>query len=282
VSGTAVAFAARDGYRLAGTLFRPRTPNRRAVLFQAAAGVKQEFYGKFAEYLASRGFAAFTFDYRGIGRSRPAKLRGFKARMRDWAEKDIGGALDYLARATHGARLIGIGHSFGALAFGLVPGNERYVAALTVGAQSGYWKHWRGTGRLGMWFLTHVLLPGLSRLLGYFPARRFGQGEDLPAGVAIEWASWCRHPRYIVGALGAQDAYARFAAPIRAYAIADDSHAPPAAVEAFLAFYPNAVRKLERVDPAQLGGGPIGHFGFFRERFKDTLWKEAADWMEGR
>ena len=282
MSGTAVEFAARDGYRLAGTLYRPRTPNRRAVLFQAAAGVKQEFYGKFAEYLAGRGFAALIFDYRGIGRSRPPKLRGFKARMRDWAEKDIGGALDYLARATHGARLIGIGHSFGALAFGLVPGNERYVAAMAVGAQSGYWKHWRGTGRAGMWFLTHVLLPGVSRLHGHFPSRLFGQGEDLPAGVAIEWASWCRHPRYIVGALGAQDAYARFAAPMRAYAIADDSYAPPASVEAFLEFYPNAVRKLERVDPAQAGGGPIGHFGFFRERFKDTLWKDAADWMEGR
>jgi predicted alpha/beta hydrolase len=251
------------------------------VLFQAAAGVKQEYYGKFAAYLAGRGFAALTFDYRGIGRSRPAKLRGFKARMRDWAEKDIGGALDYLARATHGARLIGIGHSFGALAFGLVPGNERYVAVMAVGAQSGYWKHWRGKSRLGMWFLTHVLLPGVSRLHGYFPSRLFGQGEDLPAGVAIEWASWCRHPGYIVGALGAQDAYARFAAPIRAYAIADDSYAPPAAVEAFLEFYPNAVRKLERVDPAQAGGGPIGHFGFFRERLKDTLWKEAAEWMEG-
>jgi predicted alpha/beta hydrolase len=279
VSGTAVEFAARDGYRLAGTLYRPRTPNRRAVLFQAAAGVKQEFYGKFAEYLAERGFAALTFDYRGIGRSRPPKLRGFKARMRDWAEKDIGGALDYLARATHGARLIGIGHSFGGQAFGIVPGNERYVAAMTVGSQSGYWKHWRGSGRLGMWFLTHVVLPGMSRVYGYVPSRIFGQGEDLPAGVAIEWARWCRHPGYLVGALGAQEAYARFAAPIRAYAIADDSYAPPAAVEAFLEFYPNAPRAVEKVAP-EAHGGPIGHFGFFRERFKDTLWNEAAVWME--
>jgi predicted alpha/beta hydrolase len=132
-----------------------------------------------------------------------------------------------------------------------------------------------------MWFLTHVLLPGMSRLCGYVPARVFGQGEDLPAGVAREWASWCRHPGYIVGALGAQAAYARFAAPIRAYAVADDGYAPPAAVEAFLQFYPNAPRKVEKVAPEQLGG-PIGHFGFFRERFKDSLWKQAADWMEGR
>jgi predicted alpha/beta hydrolase len=240
--------------------------------------VKQEYYGKFAEYLAGRGFAALIFDYRGIGRSAPPKLRGFQACMRDWAEKDIGGALDYLARATHGARLIGIGHSFGGQVFGIVPDNERYVAAMTVGSQSGYWKHWRGAGRAGMWLVTHVLLPGLSRLHGYFPARRFGQGEDMPAGVAREWASWCRHPGYVVGALGAAEAYARFTAPIRVYAVADDGYAPPAAVEAFLGFYPNAPHRVEKVDPAQHGGA-IGHFGFFRERHRETLWRDAADWL---
>jgi predicted alpha/beta hydrolase len=281
VSATAVEFPARDGYRLAGTLYRPQTPNRRAVLFQAAAGVPQEYYGRLAAYLATRGFAALTFDYRGIGRSRPARLRGFQARMRDWAEKDIAGALDYLARASHSARVIGLGHSFGGQAFGIVPGNERYVAAVTVGSQSGYWRHWRGAGRAGMWLVTHALLPGLSHGLGYLPARWLGQGEDLPAGVAREWASWCRHPGYIVGALGAQDAYARFTAPIRLYAIGDDAYAPPPAAEAFLGFYPNAPRQRIDVDPRQ-HGGPIGHFGFFRERFRDSLWKDTADWMESR
>jgi predicted alpha/beta hydrolase len=118
----------------------------------------------------------------------------------------------------------------------------------------------------------------MSRLCGYVPARVFGQGEDLPAGVAREWASWCRHPAYIVGALGAQEAYARFTAPIRVVAVADDSYAPPAAVEAFLEFYPNAPRKRIDVDPAQ-HGGPIGHFGFFRERFRESLWTEAVDWL---
>lgn len=283
MSGTPVEFAARDGYRLAGTLHRPRTPNRRAVLIQAASGVKQEYYGKFAAYLATRGFAALTFDYRGIGRSRPAgSLRGFGASMRDWAEKDIAGALDHLQRATQGARLIGVGHSFGGQAYGLVPGNERYVAALTFGSQSGYWRHWAGRGRAGMWFITHLLLPGVSRAMGYFPSRRFGQGEDLPRGVAIEWASWCRNPGYLVGALGAQEAYAKFRAPIRSYVATDDSYAPPRSVEAFLEFYPSATRKLEQVDPARHGGAPIGHFGYFRERFEDSLWKDAAEWMEGR
>jgi predicted alpha/beta hydrolase len=67
---------------------------------------------------------------------------------------------------------------------------------------------------------------------------------------------------------------------MRAYSITDDSYAPLPAVEAFLEFYPGASRQLERVDPAKTGGGPIGHFGFFRERFRDSLWREAADWLE--
>jgi len=281
VSGTAVEFPARDGFRLAGTVYRPSTPNRRAILIQSATGVRQDFYGKFAAFLASRGFSALTFDYRGIGRSRPPSLRGFRARMRDWVDKDIAGALDYLARASQGARIVGVGHSFGGQVFGYVPGNERYVAAMTVGAQSGYWRHWPGMGRAGMWTLVHIVLPGVSRLNGYFPARVLGQGEDLPGGVAAEWASWCRHPRYVVGALDAHEAYARFTVPMRMVTVPDDAYAPTRAVEAFLEIYPNAPKMLARVDAAALGER-IGHFGFFRERFRETLWSEAADWLAMR
>jgi len=32
--------------------------------------------------------------------------------------------------------------------------------------------------------------------------------------------------------------------------------------------------------PRELGVKSIGHFGFFRERFRDSLWREAADWLE--
>jgi predicted alpha/beta hydrolase len=32
--------------------------------------------------------------------------------------------------------------------------------------------------------------------------------------------------------------------------------------------------------PHEVGAKAIGHFGFFRERFRDSLWREAADWLE--
>ena len=267
---------ARDGYRLGATLFRPASGNGRALQINAAAGVKQEYYGKFAAYLAERGFSVLTFDYRGIGRSGSFRLKN--ARMRDWAELDAAAALGFLAQTK--GRLMAIGHSFGGQSFALIPGAERLAAALAVGSQSGYWRLWRGAPRAGMWLLTHALLPGISRLFGYFPAAALGQGENLPAGVAIEWASWCRNPDYLVGALGAKEQYARFSAPLRLYWMADDLYAPLAAAQALLRLYPRAPSELKRVAPREVGAERIGHFGFFREQFRDTLWRDAADWLE--
>jgi predicted alpha/beta hydrolase len=276
----AVEIEARDGYRLGASLFRPAAPSGRAALVFAATGVPQEYYRRFSAFLAERGFGVLTFDYRGIGRSRRGPLRGMRAGMRDWGLLDMPAALDFLERAAPGARLMAVGHSFGGQALGLLPAAERIRAALLVGSQSGYWRNWPPLGRAWVWPLVHVLLPALPRLFGYFPSSRLGFGEDLPAGIAVEWASWCRHPRYLVGALGAEEAYARFAAPLRAYAISDDWIAPRGAIEALLALYPAARSELRPVSPRELGARRIGHFGFFREPFRDTLWRDAAEWLE--
>lgn len=267
-----VTLIAEDGYRLGATLF---DGGRAPVLVLSATGVPQSFYAKFAAFLAERGFRALTFDYRGIGRSLHGDLRKLRARMSDWARLDAAAGFDFLKGKVHV-----IGHSFGGQAIGLLPEPERVASALVVGSQSGYWRHWPALGRAWMWPVTHFALPALSRLHGYFPASRLGFGEDLPAGVAIEWASWCRHPRYLVGALGVEARYARLHAPLRAYAISDDPFAPPCAVAALLELYPNAPAEVRRLRPEELGTRSVGHFGFFREAFRDSLWREAADWLE--
>jgi len=277
-----VEFPALDGLPLGGTLYRASAPGERAVQIQAAAGVPQGYYAKFATYLAKRGFTALTFDYRGIGRSRPAALRGMRGRMRDWPQLDAAGALDFLQRTAPGARLMVVGHSVGGVSTALLPQAARLAAVLMVGSQSGYWRHWPRLRRPGIWLSVHVAIPLLPRLIGYFPSSRLGFGEDLPKGVALEWARWCRHPQYLVGALGAHAAFARFSAPLRAYVATDDGFAPPRAAAALLELYPAARAELRTVAPHDVGADRIGHFGFFRERFRDTLWREAADWLAER
>jgi predicted alpha/beta hydrolase len=98
----------------------------------------------------------------------------------------------------------------------------------------------------------------------------------------IEWARWCRHPKYLVGDLGVEREYARFTAPIRLYAISDDRFAPERAVEELAVLYPSSKPEIRRVSPSDLNEKSIGHFGFFRERFRDSLWREARDWLEAQ
>src|SRR2546427_13102041 len=172
--------------------------------------------------------------------------------MRDWAELDAAAALDFLGK-NFPAKLMAIGHSFGGQSFALIPGAEQLAAALAVGSQSGYWRHWRGAPRAGMWLLTHVLLPRISRLVGYFPAAALGQGENLPAGVAIEWARWCRDPDYLAGALGAQEQYARFSAPLRLSWLACDPYGARPAAAWLLDVCPRGTAQTTQVKPAALG-----------------------------
>jgi predicted alpha/beta hydrolase len=269
-----MTLTASDGYRLSATRYGERAD--RAVLILAATGVPQGYYAKFAAWLATQGFAVLTFDYRGIGKSLSGDVRSVRARMRDWALLDAAAAMQSLAAFP---KVSIVGHSFGGQALGLLPTPERIASALIVGSQSGYWRNWPAFGRLWMWPVTHFALPGITRLHGYFPSSRFGFGEDLPKGVAIEWASWCRNPTYLVGALRVEDAYARFAAPLRAYAFSDDPFGPLGAVKKLLELYPRSPSEVRHLTPRDLGVRRIGHFGFFREQFRDTLWPEAREWL---
>src|SRR5215469_15660069 len=111
---------AADGYPLAATWFVPAGLPRGVALINSATAVPRRIYRAFATYLAERSFAVLTYDYRGIGGSRPASLRGFRARMRDWAALDVTAAVAHARRAHPSLPLVAVGHSFGGHAVGLV------------------------------------------------------------------------------------------------------------------------------------------------------------------
>ncbi len=270
-------FAARDGVKLAGDLFLPAVPARAAVLVAPAMGVARGYYAPFASFLAREGMAALTLDYRGIGGSRDGALH---PALRDWGEQDLPGGLDLLAARFPGTPLLWVGHSVGGQLFGIAD-EGRIEAALFVGAQSGDWRCWPGVSRWQLLALWYAIIPVLVPLLGRLPAAVLGGGEDVPGGVAREWAEWGRARDYVLsyarrrGGLG----FARISVPLLSYAIADDRLAPLPAVEALLGYYAAARRELRVVRPADVGTRSIGHFGFFRGRFEQSLWREAAQWL---
>src|SRR6202165_3713298 len=200
-----ITFPAADGYLLGATLFLPRGAKRHAVLINSATAVRRKIYRGFAGYLARRGCAVLTYDYRGTGDSRqkalvgynqPRSLVGFKASMSDWAALDITAAVAWMRERYHTMPLNYVGHSFGGQALGLLPNNSEVSRALLIAAQAGYWKLMASPARYRVYAMLNFVGAPLTRLLGYAPAWS-GLGQDLPKGVFEEWVSWVMSKRYL-------------------------------------------------------------------------------------
>jgi len=271
---------ARDGFELAATLFiPPDNPSNTWVTINSATATPRRFYQPFATYLAGRGWGVVTYDYRGIGDSKPNGLKGFSARARDWALLDMAGVLDWLAGEKTPARIFHVGHSYGGQTAGLLPNAGLISAMVTSSAQSGYWRLQGGNQKLAVALHVHLTMPLTARLLGYVPWSWFSKAEDLPKGVAQEWAKWCRDPKYLLGDPTLPLAgFADFAAPVLAYSFTDDDWGTAKAVDAMMKAYPKLDRR--HVSPRDAGLESLGHFGFFRKNAAQ-LWHEAADWLEG-
>lgn len=276
---------AADGFRLRATLWEGAEKDP-TVIIAPATGVPRGYYRAFAEYLASRGFQVVTYDNRGIGESRPASLKSFSALFQDWGEKDLEGVIRWLGASRPDSKILLVGHSAGGQLLGFAPSRAKLEGILFVAVQSGYWGHWTGWRRAAIKALWFVIIPALSNVFGYFPARRLGLGEDLPIYVAQQWAEWGRSPRYffdhVLNAI--QDSYKSLKTPIRAYSFTDDLlYAPKGAVEQLLGFYESAPKEHLHLAPADRGLTQIGHWGFFRASVgKEAFWVEAADWLRKR
>lgn len=281
-----VRIPATDGYLLAGSLYAPTTgPARGVVIVNSATGTPARFYGRFARFLAGHGLAALTWDYRGTAASRPARLRGFQASITDWGRLDLAGVIDWAAARDPSGPIHIVGHSIGGVLPGLAANNARVARLVTVGAQLAYWPDYQWPHRLPMLALWHGLMPLLTALCGYFPGRALRLGEDVPAGVVREWIA-VRDKREIGAAQRAAaplpGAFATFdslTAPVLAYSFSDDVFATLPAVARHFALLRATTLEHRRRTPQDLAVAKIGHFGFFDESFRDSLWTEALEWL---
>lgn len=278
VLSQAVVIAAADGYPLACTRYLAAGEPRGRIIVAGATGVPQGFYRRFAEFAADEGYTVLTFDYRGIGKSKPANLRGFRTNFLEWAGYDLAAVVDEMGGG--GLPLFMVGHSFGGHAFGLLPNHERVAGFYTFATGAG-WAGWmpRFEG-LQVRFMWQFVTPVLVKWKGYLPWSLVRSGEDLPLGVYRQWRRWCRYPRYFFDDPRMSHLAAQFAAvrtPIVAANALDDAWAPPRSRDAFVDAYRNAPLTRLDLDPKRLGG--IGHMGYFREKAR-PLWNEVLAWFE--
>ena len=283
-AGRPLVITADDGRQLAATLFEPPAGSTGPItVIAAGAGIPRRYYARFAAYLAERGRPALTFDYRDIGGSRTGPLKGSRVRMRDWAILDVAGVIAWASRTYPDRPLHWVGHSMGGFATGLAHNGHLVARQLNIGTLNGYWRLMASPERYRIRVLMGMAGPVIARTLGYLPGVLMG-GEDLPAPAFLEWVRWCMTPDFLFGddTLPERTNVANFRAPVRFGQIEDDVWGTPAAVDAIAERFTGSVdRTIWPIRLSDAGADKIGHLGFFRDRFRTTLWPTAIDWLDG-
>ena len=283
VEERALRIRAADGFELGAILYAAASAEpQRAVVLHGGAGISALRYSHFARFLARSGVPVLTYDYRGIGLSRPGApgtLRGFPASVEDWAEFDCAAAIGWMRDCYPRAELVGIAHSVSALLFGGAHNATEQARLVLIGAHTGYYADYRPLYRLPMAVLWHGLMPALTRAVGYFPARRLGLGDDIPAGVALRWASRGSSDLRPAGRSPEEirtrrllERCAALARPVLMVRFSDDAFATEAGMRRLLSYYPSLSPEYALLSPADAGTQKLGHFGFFRRGAGQVLW----------
>jgi predicted alpha/beta hydrolase len=278
-----VEFPAHDGYRIAGTLYRrveDYDPDE-VLIFNAGGGLSVRRYRHFLRFLAGQGFPVLAYDYRGVGASRPARLRGFVAGLEDWSEFDHAGAIDDMRSRYPRARLTTVAHSIGCLVACSAPNAADQSRMVLIAPHTGYWRDYAPAWKLPMAVMWHGIMPLVARIVGYFPGSWVGLGDDFPLRFAMQWSGRTT-PDFRVDPrdarawtlLGNADA---LASPVMALSFSDDAFASPPGVSRLLATIPRASVETCELDARQLGRR-IGHFGFFSRR-NDALWEMVPQFL---
>ena len=280
-----VEIPAADGRPLAATVYaRPQPAGDGPVtVIAAGAGISRRYYGRFATFLAERGRPAITFDYRDIGGSRSGSLKQSKVRMRDWCILDVPGVLTWAAREYPGRPIHWVGHSMGGFATGLAHNSHLIARQLNIATLNGYWGRMASPERYRVRILMGNLGVPIARALGFLPGFLMG-GEDMPGPAFVEWAGWCMTPDFLFAddTLAERSNFARYRAPVRFAQIEDDVWGTPAAVDEMARHFRTSVdHSTWRISLADAGAAKIGHHGFFRDQFRDTLWPKALAWLDG-
>lgn len=276
-AGEPVDLQCQDGTPLRGHFFAaPGTAT--PVLISPATGIKQQFYFRFAAWLAAQGYDVLVFDYRGIGLSLRGRLQDCQATLTEWGQQDQVAAIEWLAARTGHAQVSLIGHSAGGQMIGLLTNHARVRRLVGVAASTGWFRRMRPGYRLKARTVMRALLPLGTRLKGYAPTAIFGLGENLPAKVGRQWGQWCAAGGYATNAVRhqpAMDFHAHVRTPVTVLYATDDDIANQATVDDFIRTLPAAPKRVLRIHPNDHGLKAIGHMDWFRNSHR-ALWPVLA------
>lgn len=272
---------AEDQYPIKLTLFSPAEDNGKLLLINSATGVKQQMYFAFAKQAAGQGFTVITYDYRGIGLSKPGRMRGFNASMRVWGTLDYKAVTGYILKHYPGFRLYALGHSVGALILGMNEDSKAFEKFVFVGTQKAFVGHLNFTTRFLGYAGFGLMQPLTTLVWGYFPSHLFGLGESLPVGVSRDWRSLVLHKKSTNHLLeNIEKDYSKdLTQDVLVIRAEDDSWLTEKGVRSLMAeTYPNMRPTYRLLQTRESEGGKIGHVNFFRS-YNRKLWRIVLDYI---
>jgi predicted alpha/beta hydrolase len=283
VDGTRTEIICSDGVKLGGHWWKVQGQHLLGtVIISPATGVLASYYHRYAAFLTTHGFDVLTYDYRGIGLSRPARLKGQRYDWRQWGERDFNAAIRHAASWEPASPILVVGHSIGGFLPGYAENASKIYRMLTIGAQHAYWPDYQAGRRLGLVMKWHVLMPALTAAFGYFPGKLLGWLEDLPAGVVWSWSFGGKRFEQRLPPTEQQKILARFAmvnASIMAISVSDDDFATKPAISRALDYYVTAETTKVMLEPRALGFDRIGHFDLFHARHASGFWLDTLLWL---
>ncbi|HET9057096.1 MAG TPA: alpha/beta fold hydrolase [Chitinophagaceae bacterium] len=261
------------GYTVTANIYEAETKDA-VLIIASATGVKQSFYSKFAEFVSVNYISVVTFDYMGIGSSLKQPIKELRNNASDWGNNDLEAIIKFTKKNYPNAKITLLGHSIGGQLIGLAKSSSQIHKLILVSAQSGYWKLWKGNDKLKMWLNWHILFPMLINIFGYMPSKKISGMENLPKNVAKQWSSWGKKVNYLFDEVSEQELFFKnISLKMLAISIENDFYAPKKAVDWLTEKYENADVKRLHLIPKDYNAKDIGHFGVFREKFADNLWK---------
>ncbi len=276
-----ITISTRKKHQIGATKFYSKSNNQNCIVISSATGVLQKFYSKFARFFATQGFTVYTFDYFGTGASsgHPAALKTNQITLKSWGQEDQASVVAYAKNENPNASITLVTHSLGGQLIGFNPNYELIDKAILVASQSGYWKFFKNYHRPKMWMFWNILIPCLTPLAGYFPAKHLGLFENLPKQMVYEWATWGRRKDYFMHFKNDSEYFfGSIKIPMLILSFTKDTFAPKETVDWLTEQYHQA--EITRIHhKPNTGEKPVKHFGFFKSGFQDPFWKQSLNWI---
>ncbi len=263
----------KDQYQLSAHIFKPEKSNEKIILINSATGVKQLVYFSFAQFFAEKGFTVITYDYRGIGLSKPEKMRNFKASMRTWGNEDFKRLTEFVIENFPDYQKFCLGHSVGALIIGMNENSKVFERFIFVATQNAFIGNLKWKTKLEAFFGFGFAQPFFTELFGYFPAHWFGLGESLPKNCAYDWRTLILNRKSTGKLLLKTNDYSKeLIQKVLVLYAEDDVWLTDKGVKSLLNdVYPNLKPDYRFLQTSESEKGEIGHVNFFRS-YNKKLW----------